>query len=64
MKAHVFTLWCAKMEQKDIAKRIRELQRERSHRLEELGHRRGSFRDNRLGWSSSVCGSSFNRQKT
>lgn len=78
------------MEQKDIAKRIRELQRERSRRLEELmaeydtevyyperaklvkaceelGHHRGSFHDNGLGWvwwSCSVCGSSFDKQKT
>ena len=90
MKALFFTLWCAKMEQKDIAKRIRELQRERSHQLKELmaeydaevyyperaklvkaceeqGHRRGSFHDNGLGWvwwSCSVCGSSFDKQKT
>ena len=90
MKAPFFTLWCAKMEQKDIAKRIRELQRERGHRLkelmakydaevyyperailvkacEELGHRRGSFHDNGLGWVwwwCSACGSSFDKQKT
>lgn len=92
MKAPFFTLWCAKMEQKDIAKRIRELERERDQRLkelmveydaevryyyserailvktcEELGHRRGSFHDNGLGWvwwSCSVCGSSLDKQKT
>ena len=85
-RAPFFTLWGAKMEQKDIAKRIRELQRERGHRLKELmakydaevyypertilvkackelGHHRGSFHDNILGWCS-VCGSSFDRQKT
>lgn len=90
MKALFFTLLGAKMEQKDIAKRIRELQRERSRRLEELmaeydaevyyperaklvkaceelGHHRGSFHDNGLGWVwwwCSVCGSSFDKQKT
>ena len=90
MKALFFTLGCAKMEQKDIAKRIRELQRERGQRLkelmaeydaevyyqertilvkacEELGHHRGNFHDNGLGWAwwwCSVCGSSFDRQKT
>ena len=78
------------MEQKDIAKRIRELQRERGQRLKELmaeydaevyyperaklvkaceeqGHHRGSFHDNGLGWVwwwCSVCGSSFDKQKT
>ena len=90
MKALFFTLGRAKMEQKDIAKRIRELQRGRGLRLkelmaeydaevyyperanlvkacEELGHHRGSFHDNGLGWAwwwCSVCGSSFDRQKT